>query len=88
MELAEKDREGHEEGANEILPGDTFSDSVLALLPGRIASSASLPSRPRWSTPQAPSLGGPRMERSCCRPGQDVGGGVEPVCVADRWHVG
>ena len=52
------------------------------------ASSASLPIRPRWSTPQAPSLGGPRMERSCYRPGQDVGGCVEPVCVADRWRVG
>ena len=24
------------------------------------------------------------MERPCCRPGQDVGGGVEPVCVCSR----
>ena len=58
MEPAEEDQEGHEEGANEILPGDTFSDSVPALLPGRIASSASLPSRPRWITSQASLLGG------------------------------
>ena len=41
MDLAEEDWEGHEEGANEISPGGTFSYVALALPPGRITSSAS-----------------------------------------------
>ena len=35
MDLAEEDWEGHEEGANEISPGGTFSYVALALPPGR-----------------------------------------------------
>ena len=41
MDLAEEDWEGHEEGANEISPGGTFSYVALALPPGRTTSSAS-----------------------------------------------
>ena len=41
MDLAEEDWEGHEEGANKISPGGTFSYMALALPPGRITSSAS-----------------------------------------------
>ena len=41
MDLAEEDWEGHEEGANEISPGGTFSYVALALPPRRITSSAS-----------------------------------------------
>ena len=41
MDLAEEDWEGHEEGANEISPGGTFSYVALALSPRRIASSTS-----------------------------------------------
>ena len=41
MDLAEEDWESHQEGANEISPGGTFSDSALALPPGRRSTSAS-----------------------------------------------
>ena len=41
MDLAEEDWEGHEEGANEIYPGDTFSYVALALPPRRNTSTAS-----------------------------------------------
>ena len=41
MDLAEEDWEGHEEGANEISPGRTFSYVALALPPGRTTFSAS-----------------------------------------------
>ena len=41
MDLAEEDWEGHEEGANEISPGGTFSYVALALSPGRTTFSAS-----------------------------------------------
>ena len=35
MDPAEEDWEGHEEGANEITPGGTFSNAALALPLGR-----------------------------------------------------
>ena len=40
MGPAEEDWEGHEEGANEITPGGTFSNASLALPLGRTATSA------------------------------------------------
>ena len=40
MDPAEEDWEGHEEGANKITPGGTFSNAALALPLRRTASSA------------------------------------------------
>ena len=62
IDLAEEDWERHQEGANIIYPGGTFSDSALALPPGRGTTSASWPSRPRGSTPPSPLSVGPRMK--------------------------
>ena len=62
IDLAEEDWERHQEGANIIYPGGTFSDSALALPHGRGTTSASWPSRPRGSTPPSPLSVGPRMK--------------------------
>ena len=61
MDPAEEDWKSHDEGANQISHGDTFSCYLaLALPPRRTATYASWPSRPRGSLLQSPLPGGGR----------------------------
>ena len=69
MDPAREDWASHDEGANQISHGGTFSNFALALPPRRSATYASWPSRPRESLLCGPSPGEPRVERPCARLG-------------------